>query len=439
MDPVQQLQETCDKLGTAVKEMRDELDKKVGAAVKDALAEAKIAKIQQTIDDLSGTKEALEKRIKAGEQVEAKVAELEAKLKTETANREEVERKLNLIRVSGAGDAERKHELKTKVNLWARGVVNALTVGVPNLTADQRKLFEEINAEYKAMAISDDTTGGYLAVPEYVREIIKGVTDVSPMREIVRVRTTANRSIMLPKRTGQFAARRTSEQGTRSETDGLRYGMAEIPAPEMYALIDISQQNLEDSAFDLDAEIREESVEQFAVKEGAEVISGTGVDQCEGILTNSSVGENNSGSAATIADASGQANGLITLAHAVKTQYARNGRWILNRVTLGSVRKLKDVNNNYVWQPGLAQGVPNTILDHPYTECPDMPNEAANAYPIAFGDFMRAYTLVDRIAMAMLRDPYTQATSGNIRFLFRRRVGGAVVLAEAVRKLKCAA
>ena len=104
---------------------------------------------------------------------------------------------------------------------------------------------------------------------------------------------------------------------------------------------------------------------------------------------------------------------------------------------MGSVRKLKDNNRQYIWMPGLAQGQPNTIDGDPYVEVPDMPNEGANAFPIAYGDFARAYTLVDRIAMSMLRDPYTQATSGNIRFLFYRRIGGQIVLAEAIRKLKC--
>jgi HK97 family phage major capsid protein len=102
------------------------------------------------------------------------------------------------------------------------------------------------------------------------------------------------------------------------------------------------------------------------------------------------------------------------------------------------VRKLKDGDKNYIWMPGVQNGAPATIDGDPYVEFPDMPSEGAGLYPIAYGDFRRAYTLVDRIAMEMLRDPYTQATSGNIRFIFRRRVGGQVVLPEAIRKLKCA-
>lgn len=273
-----------------------------------------------------------------------------------------------------------------------------------------------------------------------MREIIKSVTEISPVRSLVKVRTTASKSIQLPKRTGQFAAQWVSENGTRSETDGLRYGMWEIPTHELYALIDISEQNLEDSAFNMEAEIRGEASEQFMLAEGTAVVVGNGVGKPQGFMdAGAGLGENISGSAATIADADGQANGLLTLKHAIKTAYVRNATWVLNRTTLGSVRKLKDADKNYIWMPGIALGKPNTIDGDPYVEVPDMPSEGAGAFPIAYGDFQRGYTLVDRIQMSMLRDPYTQATSGNIRFLFRRRLGGQVVLAEAMRKLKCAA
>jgi HK97 family phage major capsid protein len=405
----------------------DEIEKK-GAASADT--EAKLARIEKDIAKF----EDLNQRITAADQ-EAKAAKEEAA---------ELKGKFDglstALRRTGAptDPAERAQELKSRVNLWARGVIASTMPGMQP-TEDQVKALAAIDAEYKALSVGNDTTGGYLAPPEYVREIIKGVTEISAPRQLVRVRSTGAKSLQLPKRTGQFAAQRVSEQGTRSETDGLRYGMVEIVAPEMFALIDISQQNLEDSAFDLEAELSLEATEQFAVKEGSEFVSGTGVGEMEGILTNSDVASTNSGSAATIKDANGQADGLLGLKYGIKTAYARNGTWVMNRTTMGSVRKLKDGQNNYIWQPGIAQGRPNTIDGDPYVEVPDMPNEGANTYPVAYGDFRRAYTLVDRIVMQMLRDPYTQATSGNIRFLFRRRVGGAVVLAEAIRKLKCSA
>jgi len=397
--------------------------KKKGSA--DPLVTEKLAKI--------------EKDLVKFEEINQKLTAAELESKKEKEHVDELELKLNRLSLSGAGDAESKAaEYKSRVNTWARAAIGAATGGVHNLSADQQKALKDVEAEYKAMSVGNDTTGGYLAPAEYVREIIKGVTEISPIRSLVRVRTTASKSIMIPKRTGQFAAQWVAEQGTRSETDGLRYGMLEIPTHELYALVDISEQNLEDSAFDMEGEIRFEAAEQFSLAEGTAGVVGNGVGKPQGFLdADAGLSENVSGTAATIADVDGQANGLLTLKHALKTAYTRNATWALNRTTLGSVRKLKDAQKNYIWMPGIAQGKPNTIDGDPYVEVPDMPSEGANAYPIAYGDFARAYTLVDRIQMSMLRDPYTQATGGNIRFLFRRRLGGQVVLAEAVRKLKC--
>jgi HK97 family phage major capsid protein len=404
-----------------------EIEKK---GVADPTTEAKLVKIEGDIarfEDLNQKVTASDQEAKAAKE---ELAELKGKFDgLSTA----------LRRTGGSADpAERAQELKAARNHWARGVI-ASTVPGMQPTAEQLKALADVDAEFKALSVNNDSTGGYLAPAEYVREIIKGVTEISAPRLLVRVRSTGAKSIMLPKRTGQFAAQRVAEQGTRSETDGLRYGMVEIVAPEMFALIDISQQNLEDSAFDLEAELSMEAVEQFAVKEGTEFVSGTGVGEMEGILTNADVSATNSGSATTIkgTGTGGDGDGLLSLKYGIKTAYARNATWIMNRTTLGSVRRLKDGQGAYVWQPGIADGRPNTIDGDPYVEVPDMPSEGVNTYPVAYGDFRRAYSMVDRVAMQLLRDPYTQATSGNIRFLFRRRVGGAVVLAEAIRKLKC--
>ncbi|KAF0136978.1 MAG: HK97 family phage major capsid protein [Xanthobacteraceae bacterium] len=400
--------------------------KKKGVA--DPVLTEKLAKVEDTLAKFED----------ANQKATAALLEARKAAEEEKKHVDELEEKLNRVLLNGSTDPEqRKAELKGKVNVWARAVVGAATLGVPNLTPDQQKALADVAAEYKAMGVGQDPTGGYLAPAEYVRDIIKGVTDISPVRTLARVRQTASKSVMIPKRTGQFSAQWVAEQGTKSETDGLRYGMWEIPTHELYALIDISNQNLEDSAFNLESEITFESTEQFAVAEGTAFVTGNGVGKPEGFLSASGVSGNNSGTAATIADADGQANGLLTLKYGLKTAYARNATWVLNRTTLGSVRKLKDADKNYIWMPGIG-GQPNTIDGDPYVEVPDMPSEGAGTTPIAYGDFSRGYTLVDRIAMEMLRDPYTQATAGNVRFIFRRRLGGQVVLAEAIRKLTCA-
>jgi len=289
--------------------------------------------------------------------------------------------------------------------------------------------------EKKALTVSNDSTGGYLAPPEYVRELLKTITEISPIRSIARVRSTGARSIQIPKRDGQFAAQWVSESGTRSETTGYTVGLEELPAHEMYALVDISEQDLEDTVFDLEAEMQSEFAEQFAKAEGTAFVSGNAVGKPQGFM-DATITEVNSGSAAAIT-----ADGLISLVHNIKSDYTRNGTFVFNRATLASIRKLKDTAGQYVFQPGMMLGgnMVNTILGHPYVEATDMPSEGSNTYPVAFGDFRRAYMIVDRVNLAVLRDPFTQATTGNVRYIARKRVGGQVVQAEAINKLKCSA
>lgn len=423
---VAEVKKAVDPVMTAFHEYKEANDARLAEIAKkgaaDPLLDEKLSKLDGRLNEFEGLSQ--------------KLTQVEGKAKAIDELKEGFDRLETALKRTGSGSEEAKAE---RANLWAKSVVLAATVGVPNLDAEQRAVIEAVNAEHKALSISPDTAGGYLAPIEYVREIIKGVTEISAFRSLVRVRTTAQKSIQIPKRTGQFAAQRVSEQGTRSETTGLAYGLEELPVHELYALVDISNQMLEDSAFDMASEIAMEAAEQFEVKEGAEFVSGTGVGQAEGVLTNSSVAETNSGSAATIKDANGQADGLIGLKHGIKTAYTRNATWGMNRTTLGSVRKLKDGQSQYIWMPGIAMGRPNTIDGDPYVELPDMPSEGAGLYPVIYGDFRRAYVWADRISMEMLRDPYTQATAGNVRFIVRKRSGGQVVLAEAVRKLKCSA
>jgi HK97 family phage major capsid protein len=350
-------------------------------------------------------------------------AELAAKNASETAA--DLAAKLN--RMGSGKAAPEADEVKARANDWMRAVVRSIARGDGALSESERKSLDGVAAEMKSLSLSPDTLGGYLAPTEYVREIIKGVVEVTPFRAVARTRQTTQKAIQLPRRTGTFSAQWVQEQGTRSETTGLTYGMDEIPTHEMYALVDITNQMLEDAAFNMEAEVRAEATEQFAKAEGAAFLSGSGVGRPFGFLNNASIATVNSGAAAALT-----ADGLLSVYYGIKTDYARAAVWMMNRSTIGQIRRLKDGDGEYLWAPGLAGGVPNTINGAPYVEAADMPDVGASAKPVAFGDFRRGYVIVDRIAMEMLRDPYTQATSGAVRMIFRRRVGGQVVLPEAI-------
>jgi HK97 family phage major capsid protein len=189
---------------------------------------------------------------------------------------------------------------------------------------------------------------------------------------------------------------------------------------------------LEDSAYDLVGELQGDWVDQFSIKENVETIVGTGTNgQCEGILTASGIGEVVSGAAAAVTT-----DGLIDLYYALKSAYSKNASFILQRSSLAAIRKLKLADGSYVWQPGIIQTQPNTILNSTYHEMPDMPAIAANAYPIAYGDWKRAYVIVDRLGLSMQTDFITLADYGIVVFRARRRVGGGVMVGDAYKKLK---
>ena len=363
---------------------------------------------------------------------EEKLSRIEAKMDSY----EEMNQKLTIAEANANDIKEQVSKIETMVTR-------------PNSGFESKQVDEYLNAfdtycrkglegldpvEKKALTVSNDSTGGYLAPPEYVRELLKTITEISPIRSIARVRSTGARSIQVPKRDGQFSAQWVSESGTRSETTGWTVGLEEIPAHEMYALVDISEQDLEDTVFDLEAEMQSEFAEQFAKAEGTAFVSGNSVGKPHGFMDHSGVSSVDSGDADQVT-----ADGLISLVHNIKSDYSRNGTFVFNRTTLAAIRKLKDTAGQYVFQAGMSLqgGVTNTVLGMPYVEATDMPSEGANTFPVAYGDFRRAYMIVDRVNLAVLRDPFTQATTGNVRYIARKRVGGQIVQAEAISKLKC--
>jgi HK97 family phage major capsid protein len=400
--------------------------------------------IKNAITDLGRTFEEFKKvndqrleQIEKGEStalVDEKLAKMEAKMDSY----EDINQKLTTAELNADNIKSQIEKLETIVTRPNSGFeYKQVDEYMSAFDTYCRKGLEGLDpVEKKALTVSNDSTGGYLAPPEYVRELIKDVTEISPIRSIARIRSTASRSIQVPKRTGTFAAQWVAESGTRSETTGYNVGLEELPAHEQYALVDISEQDLEDSVFDLEAEMQSEFAEQFAKAEGAAFVSGNAVGKPEGFMTNSSVSSIDSGSNTAIT-----ADNLITLVHNIKSDYSRNGTFVFNRSTLAAVRKLKDTAGQYVFQAGMSLqgGVTNTILGQPYVEATDMASIAQNAFPVAYGDFRRAYMIVDRVSLAVLRDPFTQATTGNVRYIARRRVGGQVILPEAITKLKVTA
>jgi HK97 family phage major capsid protein len=288
---------------------------------------------------------------------------------------------------------------------------------------------------YKVLHSGSDTQGGYLVPLEYVQEIIANIVEFSPLRQICTARSTTRQGVQVPKKTGTASASWVEDLGTRTETTNPSFGMFELKSHEMYAMTKVAKTELEDAVFDLEAFLRADFAEQFGVLEGAGFVSGSGVGRPEGVLTNSSITSVNSGHASEI-----KADGLIALYYELKEAYLSDAYFVLSRSTLKTIRQLKDSAGNYLWAAGIKTDArPATILDKPYLTCIDMPDIGANTYPVAFGSFRRGYMILDRVNMEFQVDPITSKATGMVEFSARKRVGGAVILPEAIKKLKISA
>lgn len=309
-----------------------------------------------------------------------------------------------------------------EISLERRAFSNFLRLG------DNRMEAEEV----RALIVGDDTKGGYLAPAEFQTEVIKGIVEISPIRQAVRVGSTSAGSVILPKLTGRPTANWVGEDEQRDETT-MSYGQLEIPVHELACFIDVSLRLLEDSAINVESEISFELAQEFAGKENSAFSNGDGVKKPLGIQQAAGIAEVVNGHATNL-----NADKLIGMMYATPAQYRNTGSWLMNGTTLGVVRTIKDGQGNYLWQPSYQAGQPSTLLGRPVIEDPTMPDVASGAYPIMYGDFNLAYRIYDRVGMSILRDPYTQATKGMVRFHARRRLGGGPVLTEALRKLKMA-
>lgn len=285
--------------------------------------------------------------------------------------------------------------------------------------------------ELKALNISTDTQGGYFAPAEVSSEFLRDLILVSPIRVLASVRQTSAPSVVYPKRTGITNATWRGEVQTRTASEPA-FGQAEVIVRELNTFVDISNQLLADSAGLAEQEVRLALADDFGQKEGTAFVNGDGVLAPEGFMINADIAYTPSGNASLVT-----ADSLIALAYALPTAYRNAATWGMNSKTLGIVRTLKDGQGNYLWQPSYQAGQPETILGRPVVELPDMPDVAANAFPIILGDFA-GYRIVDRVAMSILSDPYSLAINGMTRIHASRRLGGSVVQAARFRKLKVA-
>ena len=304
-------------------------------------------------------------------------------------------------------------------------------------------------AEKKTINVGTSTQGGYLVGEEMEAGIDRVVQRYSAMRQVARVIPIGSASSKkLVKVTGTSGASRGGENTTPS--NGTSPGWVELEfKPGTYVSEQrITSEAMEDATQDVGSDLEMEMGIEFAEMEGTDFISGNGVNGPRGLtdytnVANASyswgnVGYVASGHASSWAS-SNPSDYLIDLVHALKRQYRAGASFLMNDATLGSIRKLKDGQGNYLWgmtKDSFMAGAVGTLLGYNVVTDDFMADIGANAYPIAFGDFKQAYYVIERKGIAVLRDP--ASAFPHVRFLARRRVGGGIAKFEAVKLFKIA-
>ena len=300
--------------------------------------------------------------------------------------------------------------------------------------------------EEKSLNVGTDAEGGYLA-PEQTEAIITAaVKDISPIRQIASIREIGANIFRKPVSNGDGAAGWVGETAARVETTAPTITAIDFPTMELYAMPAASQTLLDDSIVDIEQWLADEVQTEFAVQESAAFVNGDGVNQPKGFLDytiaeDSIKTASELGYIATGVDgdfpAANPSDVLLDLIYAPKQAFRANGRFVLNRSVLGQLRKFKDADGNYLWQPTAQAGEPARLLGYPVTESEDMPDIGIGAHSIAFGDFRRGYLIVDRVGVRVLRDPYS--AKPYVLFYTTKRVGGGVQDFDAIKFLKFSA
>jgi HK97 family phage major capsid protein len=324
----------------------------------------------------------------------------------------------------------------TDAELQRRAWNSYMRRGLERMSRDEVEALERRTGPLTT-STSDGPDAGFLVPPEFLAELDKNLVQFSPMRSLARVLQASTGAVLLPKRTAIPTVSWEGETDAEPQANSV-YGNHTLNIYEMKAFVDVSNRLLEDSAFPVDSLIAEDLGEAFGQKEGAAFIVGTGsADKMPLGITGATI------TTTTVAATTGPTTDeLIDFFHSLPSPYAANATWLMNRSTIGYVRKLKNLAGEYMWQGPLGpltNGNPGSLLGAPVVEFPDMPSIGAGHFPIAFGDWRSGFKIFDRVSLSILRDPYSQQTAGNVRFHARRRVGGEVTKAEALRLLKCAA
>jgi HK97 family phage major capsid protein len=297
--------------------------------------------------------------------------------------------------------------------------------------------------EQKAMSIASDPDGGFLIPEETANEIGRRLVELSPIRSIAGVQQVSTPVLKKPFAPTGPATGWVAETAARPQTNSQVLVELSYPTSELYAMPSATSALLDDSAIDIDNWIAGEIETAFSEQENAAFVNGNGTNRPKGFLAQTlslesawiwgRIGYLITGANGTFAPTA-PSDVLVDTVYSLRAGFRRNANWVMNRRTQAEIRKLKATDGSYLWQPPATADGRATLMGFPVVESEDMPSIAANATPIAFGDFRRGYLIVDRMGIRILRDPYS--AKPYVLFYTTKRVGGDVQDFSAIKLVR---
>lgn len=334
------------------------------------------------------------------------------------------------------------------------------SAGGSKLTPDQRAYASGFNRFFRggvdagltdlavkaAMTVGSDPDGGYLVPHEMESVIDRVLGTVSVLRSLAMVRSISAASYKKPVGLGGSTSGWVGETSSRSETSTPTLSVLEFTPGEIYAEPRATQTLLDDASVSIEQWLADEVAIEFAEAEGDAFVNGDGINKPKGLLSytkvaNASYAWGKTGFVVTGAaadfNATDPGDNIIDLVHALKSGYRQGGAFLMNDLTLAKVRKFQDGQGNYLWQPSFQVGEPSQLIGYAVHTDDNFPDVGAGTFPVAFADYRRAYLIVDRIGIRVLRDAYT--AKPYVKFYTTKRVGGGIQNFEAVKLLKVSA
>lgn len=401
------------------------------------------------------------------------VADLEAKLQSIGTDMdklaelksqfEEVMKTMQRPGAGGEAKAELEEECKSfnaalRADYQAKGRAIPAEVSVDTYTQYKSAFYglmrhgdiEKLSAdERKAMSAGSDPDGGFMLPPSTVGRTVKKLYDKSIMRQLATVATLSGADLEGIVDNDEADAGWVSELGQRNDTNTPQVGKYRIEAFEMYAQPKVTQKLIDDASVDVEAWLSGKVADKFARVEGRGFINGDGVEKARGLCTYATAATGDDSrpwgtfqhvvTGADGAFGSGKADPVLDLIGAFHDEYLQSAQWLTRREVRTALRKMKKgtSDDTYLWEPSLQAGQPERFMGYGMRIDQNMPAMAKDSLSLAFGDFAEAYTIVDRIGIRTLRDPYT--AKPYIRFYSTKRTGGGAVNFEAVKFLKFSA